>query len=47
MDNMFPCYSLLNMKLTWLYYLVLVNTYKFMSVYLHFPNNLKYVKDHM
>ena len=31
------CYSLLNMKVIWLYYLVLINPYKFMSGYLYFP----------
>ena len=46
MDSMFPCYSLLNMKVIWLYYLVLINPFKFMSGYLNFPNNLKDIKDH-
>ena len=45
MDSMFPCYSLLNMKVIWLYYLVLINRYKFMSGYLYFPNNLKDIED--
>ena len=47
MDSMFQCYSLLNMKVIWLYYLVLINPYKFMSGYLYFPSDLKYKKDHM
>ena len=29
------------MKVIWLYYLALINPYKFMSGYLHFPYNLK------
>ena len=41
MDTMFSCDLLLNMKVIWLYYLVLTNSYKFMSGYLYFPNNLK------
>ena len=45
MDSMFPCHSLLNMKVILLYYLVLINPYKFMSGYLYFPNNLKDIKD--
>ena len=47
MDRMFPCYSLLNIKVIWLYYLVLINRYKFVSGYLYFPNNLKDIRDHM
>ena len=47
MDSMFPCYSLLNMKVIWLYYLVLINRYKFMSGYLYFPNNLKDIEEHI
>ena len=43
---MFPCYSLLSIKVIWLYYLVLINPYQFMSEYLYFPNNLKDIKDH-
>ena len=46
MDSMFPCYSLLSIKVIWLYYLVLINPYQFMSEYLYFPNNLKDIKDH-
>ena len=42
---MFPCYSLLSIKVIWFYYLVLINPFKFMSVYLYFPNNLKDEKD--
>ena len=41
MDSMLPRYSLLNMKVIWLYYLVLINPDKFMSGYLYFPSNLK------
>ena len=42
---MFPCYSLLSIKVIGFYYLVLINPFKFMSVYLYFPNNLKDEKD--
>ena len=35
------------MKVVWLYYLVLINSYKFMNGYLHFPNNLKDIKYHI
>ena len=42
MDSMFPCYSLLSIKVIWLYYLVLINPYKFMSGYLYFHNNLRH-----
>ena len=45
MDSMFLSYSLLNMKLIWLYYLVLINLYNFMSGYLYFRNNLQDIKD--
>ena len=45
MNSMFLSYSLLNMKLIWLYYLVLINLYNFMSGYLYFPNNLQDIKD--
>ena len=45
MDSMFPCYSLLNMKVIWLYYFVLINPYEFVSGYLYFLNNLKNIKD--
>ena len=44
MNSMFLSYSLLNMKLIWLYCLVLINLYKFMSGYLYFPNNLQDIK---
>ena len=30
-----------------MYYLVLINPFKFMSGYLYFPNNLKDMKDHI
>ena len=43
MDSMFPCYSLLKMKVIF----VLVNPYKVMSGYLYFPNNLKGIKDYI
>ena len=43
---MFPCYSLLNIEVIWLYDLVLIKPYKFMSGYVYFPNNLKDIKDH-
>ena len=42
---MFPFYSLLNVKVIWVYYLHLIIPYKFMSRFLNFPNNLEYVKD--
>ena len=45
MNSMFLSYSLLNMKLIWLYYLVLINLYNFMSGYLYFRNNLQDIKD--
>ena len=32
---------------TMLYYLTLINPYKFMTGYLYFPNNLKDIKDHI
>ena len=35
------------MKVIWLYYLVLINPFKFMSGYLYFPNNLKDIKDYV
>ena len=47
MDGMFPCYSLLNMIAIWLYYLVFINPYKFISGYLYFPNNIKDIEDHI
>ena len=46
MDSMFPCYSLLNEKVILFYYLVLINSCKFMSAYLYFPNNLKDMQYH-
>ena len=30
-----------------MYFLVLINPFKFMSGYLYFPNNLKDMKDHI
>ena len=44
---MFPYYYLLNMKVIWLHYLVLINPYTSMNGYLHFPNNLKGIKDYI
>ena len=41
MDGMFPCYSLLSITVIWLYYVVLINTYKFINGHFYFPNNLK------
>ena len=41
LENMFPGYSLLDMKLTWVYYLLLSNPCKFVSGYLSFRNNWK------
>ena len=38
---------LTNMKVIWIYYLLLINAYKFMSGYLYSPNNLKDIKDHI
>ena len=38
MGSMFLCYSLLNMKVIWLYYLFSIDPYKFISGYLYFPN---------
>ena len=35
------------MKVIWVYRLVLINPYKFMSGYLHFSNSLKDIKDHI
>ena len=29
------------MKVIWIYYRLLINSYKFMNRYLHFPNNLE------
>ena len=46
-NSVFPCYSLRNMKVIWLYYLVLINHYKFINGHLYFPNNLKDIKDHI
>ena len=43
---MFSCYSLLNTKVIWVHYLVLINFYKFVSGYLYFLNNLKDLKEH-
>ena len=47
MDSVFPCYSLLNTKVIWLYYLVLINRYEFMGGSLYFPNNSQDIKDHI
>ena len=43
MDCMLPCYSILKMTVLWLYYLVLINPYKFISS----PNNFKDIKEHI
>ena len=37
---MFPCYSLPNIKVIWIYYL-LINSYELIIGYLYFSNNLK------
>ena len=47
MEIMFACYSLPNIKVIWVFYLVLINYHKFMSGSLYFPNNLKNTKDHI
>ena len=47
MDRMFPCYSLLNMTLIWLYYIVLINPYNFISGYLYFSNNLRHKRPYI
>ena len=44
MESMLPCYSLLDMKVVWVKYLLLINPYKFVSGYLFF--NLEEIKDH-
>ena len=41
MENLFPLYSLLNMNVILVDYLVLIHTHEFMSDYLYFPSNLK------
>ena len=33
-------------EMIWIYYLLLINIYKFMSGYLCFRNSLKYIQDH-
>ena len=33
MNSMFPYHALLNMEVIWLYYLILINHYKFMNVW--------------
>ena len=35
------------MKVIWVYYLLLINHYKFMSAYLYFPYNLNDIKDYI
>ena len=47
MESMFPCYSLLNMKAIWVYYLLIINPYSSVSGCLHFPNNLENLKDQL
>ena len=42
---MFPCYSLLDMKVIRVYCFLLINPYKFMSGCLYFPRNLEDIKD--
>ena len=42
MESMFPCYPLLNVKVIWVHYFVLINPHKCMSGYLYFPK-LKYL----
>ena len=45
-EIMFPCYSSLSIKVIWVYYLLSVNSYKFIISHLNFPNNLKYWSSH-
>ena len=45
-EIMFPCYSSLSIKVIWVYYLLSVNSYKFIISHLNFPNNLKYWRSH-
>ena len=46
-ESIFPCYSLPYMKVIWNDFLLLINSYKFMSGYLYLPNNLKDIKYHI
>ena len=46
-ESMFPCYSFPGLKIIWIYYLLLINSYKIMCGYLYFPNNYKDTKDHL
>ena len=41
---MFPCYSLLGMKVIWVYYLLLIDPCTFTSGFLNFPINLQDIK---
>ena len=48
MDSTFPCFSLLDMKVIWLDIgIAYINSYKFMSGCLYFPNKLQDIKDHI
>ena len=44
-ESMFQCYSLLDMKVIWTYYLLLINSFKFIRGYLFFPNKTTYEYD--
>ena len=46
-ENMLKCYSLLDMKVFWVFCLLLLNLYKFSISYLYFLNNLKDIKYHV
>ena len=41
------CYSLVKMKVIRVYYFLLINPYKFMTVYSLFPSSLEDIKDHV
>ena len=47
LESMFLRYSLLNMKVIWVYYLLLINPYRFMSGCLRFPKNIEDMKDRL